>query len=245
MGIFKPLPPRLQRGHPLARGLVGAWEFGEGSGTIAYDSSGYGNHGIFTAIPVPTWGGGPAGSALQFDGTGSAGGYLSVAHQYGLTNAITFVASVNFNSLTGWQDFLGQNSSNSGWSSGSLYFQKCTNGTPGAGRVANSPGIIFPTSSSDGASGAYDPTPVVINKQYLFVATYDGQTLRFYTNGVQAAAVSRTGNIAPQAGNLNIGAGYYLSGVVDWLSAALSFVRIYNRALSAAEVALLYQMTGP
>lgn len=67
MGIFKPLPPRLRRGHPLALGLIGAWEFTEGSGLSAYDSSGYGNHGTLTNGPL--WVGGQAGAALQFDGT--------------------------------------------------------------------------------------------------------------------------------------------------------------------------------
>ena len=71
MGIFKPLPPRLQRGHPLARGLVGAWEFTEGSGLMAYDSSGYGNHG--TLENGAAWSGGRAGSAALFGGNATDG----------------------------------------------------------------------------------------------------------------------------------------------------------------------------
>jgi len=33
-------------------GLVGHWKFDEGTGTIAYDSSGYGNDGILTGTPT-------------------------------------------------------------------------------------------------------------------------------------------------------------------------------------------------
>jgi len=47
-------------------GLVGYWRFDEGSGTIAYDSSGNGYHGILVNDPV--WVDGKYGKALSFDG---------------------------------------------------------------------------------------------------------------------------------------------------------------------------------
>jgi hypothetical protein len=48
-------------------GLVGYWKFDEGSGTTAYDSSGYGNHG--TLVNETVWTSGIMGSALEFNGT--------------------------------------------------------------------------------------------------------------------------------------------------------------------------------
>jgi len=54
-------------------GLVGAWKFDEGSGTIAYDSSGNNNHGT---IYGATWVDGKFGKALQFDGIDD---YVSIA----------------------------------------------------------------------------------------------------------------------------------------------------------------------
>jgi hypothetical protein len=33
----KPTNPKLQRGHPLAKGLVGAWLFTETTGSNVYD----------------------------------------------------------------------------------------------------------------------------------------------------------------------------------------------------------------
>jgi hypothetical protein len=48
-----------------ATDLVGSWHLDEGSGTIAYDSSGNGNDG---AIYGATWTTGKNGSALEFDG---------------------------------------------------------------------------------------------------------------------------------------------------------------------------------
>jgi N-acetylneuraminic acid mutarotase len=47
-------------------GLVGWWKFDEGSGTVAYDSSGNGHDGNLTN--GPTWTTGKIGGALSFDG---------------------------------------------------------------------------------------------------------------------------------------------------------------------------------
>ena len=50
----------------VLNGLVGWWKFDEGSGTVAYDSSGNGNDGNLTN--GPTWITGKIGGALSFDG---------------------------------------------------------------------------------------------------------------------------------------------------------------------------------
>ena len=50
----------------FTRGLVAYWSFDEGSGNIAYDASGNGNHG--TLINGPKWTQGKIGQALSFDG---------------------------------------------------------------------------------------------------------------------------------------------------------------------------------
>jgi hypothetical protein len=47
--------------------LVGWWRFDEGSGTVAYDSSGNDHDG--TIYGSPSWVSGVGGSALEFDGT--------------------------------------------------------------------------------------------------------------------------------------------------------------------------------
>jgi fibronectin type 3 domain-containing protein len=64
-------------------------------------------------------------------------------------------------------------------------------------------------------------------------ATYDGATQRLYVNGVQVAQRAQTGAIDASNGALRIGGntilGQYFAGVIDE-------VRIYNRALPAAEL---------
>ena len=64
-------------------------------------------------------------------------------------------------------------------------------------------------------------------------ATYDGATMRLYVNGVQVASRAQTGAIATSTNPLQIGGdsiyGQYFAGRIDE-------VRIYNRALSVAEI---------
>ena len=65
------------------------------------------------------------------------------------------------------------------------------------------------------------------------VETYDGSTLRFYVNGAQVSSVARTGSILTSTNPLQIGSdsiyGQYFNGLIDE-------VRIYNTALSAAQI---------
>jgi hypothetical protein len=65
--------------------------------------------------------------------------------------------------------------------------------------------------------------------------TYDGTTQRLFINGVEVSSRPQTGAIAVGTGNLRIGgndvwAGEYFQGLIDE-------VRVYNRALTAAEIA--------
>jgi len=63
MGIFKPpYGVRLNRDHPLARGLVGAWIMNEGSGNKIFDLSGNGSDGTFANDPA--W----VGGDIELDG---------------------------------------------------------------------------------------------------------------------------------------------------------------------------------
>jgi hypothetical protein len=60
----------LRRGHPLARGLAGAWVFNEGTGDKVWDLSGSDYIGTLTNMTSSSdWVSGPHGHALDFDGT--------------------------------------------------------------------------------------------------------------------------------------------------------------------------------
>ncbi len=70
MPLLKPLfgQAELQRDHPLAQGLVGAWLFHEGSGDRVWDYSGNGNHGVLTNMdPATDWVPTPSGYGVELD----------------------------------------------------------------------------------------------------------------------------------------------------------------------------------
>jgi hypothetical protein len=72
-----------------------------------------------------------------------------------------------------------------------------------------------------------------VNTWTHLASTYDGATLRLYLNGSQVASTATTGNIEVSGGVLRIGGnaiwGEYFSGLIDE-------VRIYNRALTPAQI---------
>jgi hypothetical protein len=74
---------------------------------------------------------------------------------------------------------------------------------------------------------------LALNSWTYLAATYDGASLRLYVNGVQVATSAVSGAIATTAGPLQIGGNNVWS---EWFKGTIDDVRVYNRALSAAEV---------
>src|SRR5439155_1644055 len=64
-------------------------------------------------------------------------------------------------------------------------------------------------------------------------ATFDGATMRLYVNGVQVASQAQTAPLAITTGTLQIGADSYAG---ENFAGRIDEVRIYNRALTAAEI---------
>ena len=65
--------------------------------------------------------------------------------------------------------------------------------------------------------------------------TYDGATLRVYVGGAQVASRAVTGALQTSTGALRIGGNAVWGG--EFFSGRLDELRVYNRALTAAEVA--------
>jgi hypothetical protein len=68
---------------------------------------------------------------------------------------------------------------------------------------------------------------------YNFVGVYNGSTITSYLNSIQSSQVSQTGNIATDSGGFFI-ASYYTSGFN--FPGIIAAVKVYNRALTAAEI---------
>jgi uncharacterized protein (TIGR02145 family) len=81
-------------------------------------------------------------------------------------------------------------------------------------------------------------------KWHHLVGTYDGTTMKIYVDGVnKGSSWFLSGSLPTQAGNMRIGADYETFPSNFW-NGSLDDIRIYNRALSDAEVAQLYNMSA-
>ncbi|WP_270888226.1 LamG-like jellyroll fold domain-containing protein [Pedococcus sp. 5OH_020] len=201
---------------PPPPGLVGAWSFDAGSGTTATDSSGQGNTGTLNG---PSWtSSGRLGGALVFDGVNDRVD-IADSTSLGLTSGMTLEAWVRPTTTSGWRSVLVKE--RPGGRAYSLY----------SSDASSHPSSVLRLKSDVAVAG---PAVLPVGTWSHVASTYDGVTHRLYVNGLQVAAVPRSGKIGTSAKPLRIG-GNTIAG--EWFSGAIDEVRVYNRALSAAEVA--------
>ena len=191
-------------------GLVAAYGFDEGSGTTATDRTTNHNGSIAGA----TWTAGRYGSALSFDGTSSMV-TISDSPSLDMANGLTLEAWIRPASSTGgWRDVIYRGDDN--------YFL-ATNTTDVYGAL---------TVSSLGMVSADFVLP--LNTWTHVAMSYDGSNIKIYANGVLTGIAPQTGNIAPSTSPLWLGGdplhGQHFHGLIDE-------VRVYNRALTEAEIA--------
>jgi hypothetical protein len=198
-------------------GLVAAYGFEEGTGTAAADSSGTGNNGVLNG---PAWtAAGKFGGALSFDGVND---WVTIAdaNSLDLSSRLTLEAWIRPTSIADWSSVILKERGTGGLAY-SLY----------AADGANRPPSAYIYRSRDVAAVGTAALPP--NAWSHLAATYDGANVRLYVNGALAATTAITGNIAATTNPLRIGGnavwGEFFSGLIDE-------VRVYNRALSLAEV---------
>ena len=204
-------------------GLVAAYSFNEGSGTTVSDSSGNNLTGIIVGASWTT--GGRYGNALSFNGSSS---YVDLGNPTALqlTGSMTLEAWINaaVNPADDGQ-IVAKSDGTGGWQ-----FKTSPDTGPHTFGVAVS-----------GSSGSnvqrYSTTVRSLNTWYHVAGVYNATTgtLDIYVNGVLDDGTLRgtipTGQVN-QTVNVNIGrrtGGFYFNGIIDE-------VRIYNRALSQAEI---------
>ncbi len=92
----------------------------------------------------------------------------------------------------------------------------------------------------DGTTNMYDTGAT----WFHLAVTYDGSDVRLYVNGVEENSTGKTGNIATSNQNVRIGA-RHTDSMGEWFWGDIDDVRIYNRALSPAEITSLYDSYNP
>ncbi len=212
---------RLNFAHPLAKGLVGAWLFNEGAGNVAYDSSRNDNNGAFSGNK-PLWG----NSGVNFKSSGT--GYVDVGAG-GLGNSSFSVVIQCLNLTDNAVHYLIDNGTG-------------TNG--GFQCFLQSDNTIRTRIDDSGANGGVfdgDDTSIVEDKEHHFVMTADksGNALMYIDNTLQASSlnISGYGDISG-TDDLHIGSG--VGGVSGWYG-WFRYCYVYDRALTAREVAQLYR----
>lgn len=206
------------------KGLVGHWKL-DGN---TKDSSAYRNHGTISGTLTPTTDRkGKANGAYVF-----GGGYITAPDSPSLNiqgNQVTmsawFKPSVDVSAMNNtyptliakrpWQ--VGGYAAHFVRNNGEIIVQYCYTGT---------------------CPHASNGTPLTANTWYHYVGVVDGSKLYLYINGVLVKEVTASGvAIGSSAGSL-FGIGQNFQGAID-------DVRIYNRALSAEEVATQYNSYEP
>ena len=199
----------------LSPSLVAAYSFDEGTGTTVSDVSGNGNNGTIANASWTT--AGKDGNALVFDGT-SAVVTINDSASLDLTMAMTLEAWVNPSAVSSdWWDVVYKGDDN-------YYLEASTDndGVPCGGGT-------FGTADVQ----AFGTAVLPLNTWTHIATTYDGATLAFYVNGVQAWSFAQTGDIVTSSNPLQIGGdsiyGQFFQGTIDE-------VRVYNTALTAAQI---------
>jgi chitodextrinase len=195
-------------------GLVAAYGFDEGTGTAIRDASGQNNNGTSSGT---TWTTGKFGNALVFNGT-SAKVTVPNAPSLQLTTGMTLEAWIfPTRAPTGWRAIVDKNVD------GYYIMASTDNGNrPGVGGTW-----------TDGNKNLFGPSVVPVNTWTHLAATFDGSATRLFVNGVQVASQAQTAPLKTTTATLQIGADSYPS---EFFAGLIDEVRIYNRALSAAEI---------
>ena len=202
--------------------LLAAYAFSEGSGTTTADASGKGHTGTLSGA---TWtNAGKYGQALSFNGSTS---YVDLgnAADLQLTGSMTVSAWIFATANPPDDGQIVSKSTGAGWQ-----FKTSPDTGPHTFAVA-----VSPNSSSN--TQRYSNTVRALNTWYYVTGVYDATagTLNIYVNGVLDNGVL-SGTVPPSQynapANVNVGqrgGGYLFQGTIDE-------VRIYNRALSPAEI---------
>jgi hypothetical protein len=201
-------------------GLVGYWPMNEGDGTVAGDSSGFGNTGIFANNT--TWDTGKVGKAVSFRG----GAFFDHIHIYSPAST-----NIKDNSLTI-----------------SVWIKKTTNGgiVAGQGYTLELGDAGVGCGSTDIAFikkfyGIYCMSSFPVDGEWhLLTIVADSGGITSYVDAV-VTDTAGDGTVFPdQSGNdITLGSGV---GSTQF-GGSLDEMRIYDRALSSDEIAALYKTT--
>jgi prepilin-type N-terminal cleavage/methylation domain-containing protein len=193
--------------------LIGLWTFDEGTGTVAYDYSGSNATGSWQGTATGTSGYYSAGRVGSWAGTFDGSTNYVAVSKITLDNNPSWTVSL-------WADAPTNQLNNEGglWSLDSNHDLQYAGGS--AYIILYWGTTLVQTSTAN-------------NQWNLWTATRNGNIFSLYKNGILAGSNSTSTTSAVSSFSIGTQGGSRYIGLID-------DVRIYNRALSAAEVAALY-----
>jgi hypothetical protein len=210
-------------------GLVGHWKLDETSGTTAADSTLNLNDGTYTGgVTLNVAGPSTGDVAAEFDGSND---YVTIADDATLkpTSAL---------SITGWVQ-------GDAWGAGSTVnvILRKGEGNPNNYQLAIADGTAAFYLDENDDQGVRSTTTLNTGQWYHVAATWDGSQVKIYVNGTPETTQARTGTIGTDTRTVYLGG---RSGA-DLFDGKIDDVRIYNRALSDAEITAmqLSSSSGP
>jgi hypothetical protein len=179
---------------------------------------------------------GQVGNAITFDGSTE---YFTIADDAKLQpSQVTVSAWINCEDHTG-RIFQSFNSDGSTYLSG-FYFSVA--GGNAKFLIANNGGTTVGT-HTDNLVGSVDVCNGTWNH---VVATYDGVTLKLYSNGILESTYASTVGIVYNATNyVNIGRYWNGTTDVDYFNGSLDDIKLFDRALAASEIEAMYVADAP
>jgi hypothetical protein len=202
--------------------LVAGWSFDEASGALATDSSG--NDNTATLVNGVARGAGNYGGGLAFDGVND---YLSIPNSVSLDvsgTELTLSMWINPQALAGGDSVVLGKSWNA--TMASPYYQY---GLELAGGTVP----VFYVGTTSGVQSASMGSALALNQWSNLAVVFNGSQAQFYVNGALATTVPLSASITARGNPLRLGAD---ANTQQFFKGSLDDVRIYERALTAAEV---------
>ena len=207
-----------------ANELVLHLSFDEGAGSVAKDSSKFGNNCTLNGNPV--WIDGKFGKALEFDG--ATWGEVAHSDSLDLTDAMTIEAWVNM--YEGGEGTQSAVEKGSAWIDGEYNLAALySNGT-----ILQMKDLPEPCNDDNIGASIQD------QQWHFLVGTWDGGAIKLYIDGKPGAEMPCAGTILTNDEPLFIGA---RGGKERFLLGVLDELKVYNYALS--EAAIVKDMENP
>lgn len=203
----------------------------ETSGSTAADSSGNGNDGTLTNMdPATDWVAGQIGNALDFDGTNDFVDFASID----VGDTFTIAAWIKPDSSGTGLDTIVANSSNMATTDGFRFF------------IKDDGQITFETGNGSAGAGLLSAAGVINFDQWNHVAVEVDRASgsgTIYHDGVDVTVggATRTDFNTTSDGEI----GRMEGGFSEVFKGVIDDVRIYDYALSGAEIGALYYLSGP